>query len=190
MVHAIIQQVNLLREKCQISKIDNNSLNIGQTLKDTLIDTWNSDTPGFAISAPQIAKFERIIAVAEDGQNPDTIRIMFNPIITEQSGKQVFWESCLSFPCDVGLTERPYKVVIQYYDENSCQQQIFRQGLPAIVMSHEIDHLNGNLFQDIAVTNLSFPSPQAARTAKKSLRETYPLKVLDEGISLSLEQKQ
>lgn len=190
MIHSVIQQINLLREKCHISRIDQNALRIAETLKDTLVNTWQSDTPGFAISAPQIAEFERIIAVAEDGHNPDAISVMFNPLIIEQSGKQVFWESCLSFPYEIGLTERPHKVVVQYYDENGCQQRIFRKGLPAIVLCHEIDHLNGNIFQDIALDTLSFPSPEEKRKATKEIRESQPLQVLDEGIALSLELKQ
>ena len=190
MIHSIIQQINLLREKSHISKIDMNSLRIAQTLKDSLIDTWQKNSPGFAISAPQIAEFERIIAIAEDGHNPDAIRVMFNPLIVEQSGKQIFWESCLSFPCEAGLTERPHKVVVQYYDENGCQQEIFRKGLPAIVLCHEIDHLNGNLFQDIAIKTISFSSPEEKQVSLKELRETQPLQVLDEGIALSLELRQ
>ena len=179
MIKKIVTDKSLLRLKSEKSEINERSVAVGENLKDTLVGTWSSLTKGFAIAAPQIAEFERIIAVANDGENPDGIEIMFNPVITEKAGRQVFWEKCLSGPLEMSRVERPYRVKVEYFDSGKNKKAVVGEGMNAIVLCHEIDHLDGIICQDIAEKNVVSETYEESARLKVQLRTDEPLLVLD-----------
>ena len=106
---------------------------------------------GVGLAAPQVGKNIRLIVLDQTGPREKTdLRVIFNPEIVERSG-QVDWdESCLSCP---GLTvkiQRNQKVTVRGLDRRGEPLEISADGLLAIILQHEIDHLDGVLIVDHA----------------------------------------
>ncbi len=114
---------------------------------DDMVDTMN-EKDGVGIAAPQVGVLRRII-VALDLEN-DKIYKMINPEIIESEGSSEGVEGCLSVPDMSGIVERPEKIKVRYTDIDNNSQEIIASGYFAVVLCHEIDHLNGILFVDIA----------------------------------------
>lgn len=112
--------------------------------------------PGVGIAAPQIDISKRFIALHIPGQKEDGSdtysKVLFNPVIKSHTVQQVCLhggEGCLSVDRDVGgIVPRYKRVTISYYDHEGNQYEERLRGYPAIVVQHEIDHLNGVLFYD------------------------------------------
>ena len=113
---------------------------------------------GVGLAAPQIGE-PRALAVicvrpTKHRKNiPEFDLVIINPYITKSFGRKIQqWEGCISAgPLKSGLfakVPRYKKVEIKYYDEKGHQQQKIFEGLPAQIIQHEIDHLNGVLFVD------------------------------------------
>lgn len=107
------------------------------------------DDDGIGLAAPQVNISQRLIVIgSEKGRDYKTY---VNPEITFKSkDKATNEEGCLSLPQIFGLVSRPKKIHIKYQDldGNICKEK--KSGLEAIVIQHEIDHLNGILFIDRA----------------------------------------
>lgn len=101
---------------------------------------------GVGLAAVQVGILKQIIVIHEGEDKP--IYVLINPEIISQSGVQVVEEGCLSFPNKFAKIERPEKIKIKALDENGKEIIITGKGLLAQVISHEIDHLNGEVFID------------------------------------------
>lgn len=102
---------------------------------------------GVGLAANQVGILKRLITMdTGTKESPKPIKIV-NPEIIEKSKEKVeYEEGCLSFP---GITEkiyRPSKVKVKFLDENGNENIREFEGLEAIAIQHEIDHLNGILF--------------------------------------------
>ncbi len=119
-----------------------------KTLAADMLDTmYHSD--GVGLAAPQIGILKRIIVI-DIGQGP---LVFINPEIIETDGEQVGPEACLSMPRVSGEVKRPLKVKTKALNVEGEEFTIEGEGLLARAICHEIDHLNGVLFTDIA-TNI------------------------------------
>lgn len=114
-----------------------------QVLMDDMLETMY-DANGIGLAAPQVGILRRIITV-DVGEGPFK---MVNPKILEADGKSIAVEGCLSVPNFNGTVERPSHIKVQYLDENGQDQEIDAHGLFARCICHEIDHLDGILFTD------------------------------------------
>ena len=101
---------------------------------------------GVGLAAVQVGILKQIIVIHEGEDKP--IYVLINPEIISQTGVQVVEEGCLSFPNKFAKIERPEKIKIKALDENGKEIIITGKGLLAQVISHEIDHLNGEVFID------------------------------------------
>jgi len=124
-------------------------------LIDDMVETMR-DEPGVGLAAPQINLSQRLIVVEypEDDSAPDPKPRVFavaNPEITQGSDQRVKGiEGCLSVPNLVGEVERAESVVVQGQDKHGRPLTVKAVGWLARIFQHEIDHLNGVLFVDIA----------------------------------------
>lgn len=100
---------------------------------------------GQGLAAPQVGVSERVIIIAPGGSKPIPL---VNPILVEAMGKQVKQEGCLSIPGLYGDVERARRVVVRALDRNGKAVEYEMEGMPAVVVQHEIDHLEGVLFTD------------------------------------------
>lgn len=139
----------LLRKKSRpFETVDEKAKELLQDLFDTLKTTED----GVGLAAPQVGVLRRAIVIdlSMEEDNPQGPFKLINPVITKQSGEQVCKEGCLSVPGKLGDVTRPNKVTVEALDENGKKVKIKAEGLLAVVLSHEIDHLDGVLFIDKA----------------------------------------
>ncbi len=141
------------------SPVDLNSLletedNSIQSFIDDLIDTMRVED-GVGLAAPQVNRSLRIVALecAHNQRYPDRpdfeLLVLVNPEITHYSDeKELGWEGCLSLPDFRGLVPRSRKVIVEAFDRHGEKLSIEAEGFQAVVLQHEIDHLNGMVYLD------------------------------------------
>jgi peptide deformylase len=106
--------------------------------------------PGVGLAAPQVGVLKRIIVVdsARDGEPPRPLKMANPEIIWASDEKKLHEEGCLSLPEEYENVERPDKIKVRYVDENNELRTVEADGLLAVVIQHEMDHLEGVLFVD------------------------------------------
>jgi peptide deformylase len=139
-----------LREKCRpVRRINRRTRQVVQDLKDTL----NSHPEGIGLAAPQIAAHSRVVVVRLGGgrghdSEPSPPIPLINPEIVEAREEQRDFDGCLSFPGLYGETVRPHYLRVTGLDEGGHPFDRVFEGFDAVVVHHEIDHLDGTLFID------------------------------------------
>jgi peptide deformylase len=136
-----------------IEKIDAELTDFIKNLKNFMYE--NKGCVG--IAAPQVAMHKRIIIVDASFHKKTTecngLLIMLNPQIIEFSGESINREGCLSVPDFTGNVKRSFFIKAKFTDINGEEKIIQTSGFEAVVIQHEIDHLDGILFID-RITNL------------------------------------
>lgn len=113
------------------------------------------DADGVGLAAPQVGVLRRAVIVADiSGEEPKYIELI-NPEIVEQEGEQIGPEGCLSLPNIWGVVTRPKKVVVKAQDRFGEPFTLEAEDLLARACCHELDHLEGVLFDEIADRFLS-----------------------------------
>lgn len=120
------------------------------TLLDDMTETMRA-ADGCGLAAPQVGILRRIAVVeVEEGEVIELI----NPRIIATAGEQQESEGCLSIPGRYGITKRPMHVTVRATNRRGEQFEVSGSGLLARALCHEIDHLDGRLFTDVAVRML------------------------------------
>lgn len=119
---------------------------VHQQLLDDMLETMYA-APGIGLAATQVNVHEEIIVidVSEDKSEP---YCLINPEIVAHSGKEKMEEGCLSVPETYADVERADFVAVKYLDRKGKEQLLETDGLLAVCLQHEIDHLQGKLFVD------------------------------------------
>ena len=139
----------LRKDSKPVSGINRQTRRLIKDLKDTL----RAHSEGVGLAAPQINEHLRVIIVrlgakADDEKQPGPMIALINPQIQVADDERKDFDGCLSFPGLFGETKRPHRLRITGLDENGIPfDQVF-EGFDAVVVHHEIDHLNGVLFID------------------------------------------
>ena len=116
------------------------------TLLDDMIETMR-EADGVGLAAPQVGVLRRVVVI----ETPDEGLIeLINPKIIAYSGEQESEEGCLSVPGRWGITKRPMHVTVRAVNRTGETFDITSSGLLAKAFCHEIDHLDGKLYIDIA----------------------------------------
>lgn len=110
---------------------------------------------GVGLAAPQVGVLRRAVIVADVSGDDPIYYEMINPEIVERSGEQIGPEGCLSLPNIWGIVTRPEKVKVKAFDRNGNPFELEAEGLLARACCHEIDHLEGILFDSIVDRFLS-----------------------------------
>ena len=119
-------------------------------LLDDMIDTMRA-ADGVGLAAPQVGVLRRIVVI----ETPDDGLIeLINPKIIAYSGEQESEEGCLSVPGRYGITKRPMNVTVRALDRHGKTFDRTGSGLLAKAFCHEIDHLDGKLYVDVALRML------------------------------------
>ncbi len=103
--------------------------------------------PGIGLAATQVDVHERLL-VADVSQDQSEPHVFINPEILEKDGVVGSDEGCLSVPGYYEEVERAEHIRVRFLDRNGEQQEMEVEGLLAICIQHEIDHLDGKLFVD------------------------------------------
>ncbi len=164
-----------------------------QTLADNMLHTMRA-TSGLGLSAIQVGVFVRLFIAdtrpllqgdnkryeqSSPGEYEKTVQqpvILFNPEITKATGHTTFLEGCLSFPSYYAEVKRSSLIEVEGLDLSGQKRHIKTDGVLAICMQHEIDHLNGKLFIDhlspvkaqalkAQIKKHGYPQPESQTTA-------------------------
>lgn len=141
-----------------VQSVDKKITLLIKDLKDTLV--VQKDPEGIGLAAPQIGKNLRLFIMTEGKK----LKTIINPEIlsfssikaekkevkskTKKSMEKKIMEGCLSLPHYYGPLERTKLIKLKYLDEKGKERIETFEGLPAQIVQHEIDHLNGILFID------------------------------------------
>lgn len=122
------------------------------TLIDDMIDTMRHEG-GVGLAAPQVSRSSQIVVLeCEDnerypGRPLIALTVLVNPVITHYSAEQVSrWESCLSLIDFRGFVPRSREVTVEYFTREGKKIRLKAGGFLAVILQHEIDHLNGVIF--------------------------------------------
>jgi peptide deformylase len=105
------------------------------------------EAPGIGLAATQVDVHRRLL-VADVSQEKDEPQVLINPEILERDGAAITEEGCLSVPGYYEEIERAEHIKVRYLDRDGNQQESEYEGLLAVCVQHEIDHLDGKLFVD------------------------------------------
>lgn len=139
----------ILRCKCEKVAVVDDALR--KTLDD-MLETMYADK-GCGLAAPQVGLTKRMIVLDPNPGDEDLSArrpmCLINPEIIWKSEEMVlFKEGCLSVPEQRAEVERHEKVRVHYVDYDGAEQEILADDLLAIILQHEIDHLDGILYID------------------------------------------
>ena len=117
-----------------------------QQLLDDMFETMYA-APGIGLAASQVDVHRRfmVIDVTEEHDRP---LVFVNPEITARSGEQVYQEGCLSVPGVFADVTRAERITVQALDRDGKRFELDIDGLLAVCIQHEMDHLQGKLFVD------------------------------------------
>lgn len=139
-------------------KVTKFNANLHKLLKDMAETMY--DAEGVGLAAPQIGILKRVIVV-DVGDESGLIE-MVNPEMIERDGEQLGPEGCLSIPGLNGDVRRWQRIKVQGQDRHGQTFIVEAEGFLARAFQHEIDHLNGVLFTDIAVNVYDITARPAA----------------------------
>lgn len=159
-----------------------------QVLADNMLETMY-EARGIGLAAPQVGELKRLLVIdcrPKDDQGRYTIEeqseletsilqplVICNPRITKKKGKTTYDEGCLSVPSFYETVERADWIELEYQDLQGQTLRLQTDGLLAIVIQHEMDHLEGTLFID----RISFT--HSSRIKKQIEKYGYPSKKAD-----------
>lgn len=104
---------------------------------------------GVGLAAPQVGLLKRLFVMdCSNGKNKESKVVLINPVIEVEEGEQIGDEGCLSFPGIYFQVARPQRVVVRAQDVNGSEFKLDVMELEARCVSHETDHLDGDLFID------------------------------------------
>ncbi|MFZ6861813.1 peptide deformylase [Undibacterium sp. Ji67W] len=104
------------------------------------------DAPGVGLAASQVDVHEQLVVI-DTSETNDQLQVFINPeIIWASEEKKVYDEGCLSVPGVYDGVERPAEVKVKALDANGNPFEIHADGLLAVCIQHEMDHLLGKVF--------------------------------------------
>lgn len=103
--------------------------------------------PGVGLAAPQVNVHQRLIVV-DVSEDKNGLMVLVNPQIIAREGEQEYEEGCLSVPGIYGKITRAARVKVKAQDLEGAPFEVEADGLLAVCLQHEIDHLDGKVFVD------------------------------------------
>jgi len=117
-----------------------------RNLVDDMFETMYA-APGIGLAATQVDVHERLL-VADVSSDQSEPHALINPVIVEKDGETVSDEGCLSVPGYYEPVRRAEHIRVRYLDRNGNDTEMEAEGLLAVCIQHEMDHLEGKLFVD------------------------------------------
>ncbi|MDL2227028.1 peptide deformylase [Deltaproteobacteria bacterium OttesenSCG-928-M10] len=136
-----------LREKCEpVTVFDDELKALAADMTETMLDA-----PGAGLAAPQVGRLVRMIVIAgaeNDEEFDDRSLPLINPRLIWSAGEQVYDEGCLSVVDFNEKVIRAAEVEVEYQDLEGKPRRLAADGRRAVILQHEMDHLDGVLFID------------------------------------------
>ena len=109
---------------------------------------------GVGLAAPQVGVLRRLIVIDVSEKRNELMQLA-NPVIVSQEGSCKEAEGCLSIPGRRGIVDRPAKVTVRALNRRGKEVEIQAEGLLARALCHEIDHLDGILYTDKMIEDVT-----------------------------------
>src|SRR5688572_5426660 len=134
----------LKKKASPVAKVDEST----RTLVNDMFETMYA-ADGVGLAAPQIGVLKNVIVLDTTPRQPESKPIaMINPEIVELEGATTYTEGCLSIPGEAEDVDRAAFVTVKFLDVDGKEQTLRADGLLAIAIQHETDHLSGTMFVD------------------------------------------
>jgi peptide deformylase len=135
----------VLKQKAQPVAVVDDA--VRQLIKDMFESMYAAD--GVGLAAPQVGELKNIIVLDTTPRQPESKAVaMVNPEIVAYEGKILYKEGCLSIPGEAEDVDRAAVVTVRFLDEKGEPQTLVADGLLAVAIQHETDHLKGIVFVD------------------------------------------
>ena len=126
----------------EIKEMTSRTMLLIEDMFDTMYEAY-----GVGLAAPQVGILKRLVVIDTYEGQP---LVLINPKIVEKDGEQIGDEGCLSLPGKVAVVKRPNHVVCEALDRDMNPIRVEGEGLLARAICHELDHLDGILYPDVA----------------------------------------
>ena len=126
----------------EIKEMTSRTMLLIEDMFDTMYEAY-----GVGLAAPQVGILKRLVGIDTYEGQP---LVLINPKIVEKDGEQIGDEGCLSLPGKVAVVKRPNHVVCEALDQDMNPIRVEGEGLLARAICHELDHLDGVLYPDVA----------------------------------------
>lgn len=152
----------LKKKAAPVARVDDSVRTLIQDMFETMYAA-----EGVGLAAPQIGVLQRVIVLDTTPRQPESKPLaMINPEIIAMEGETTYTEGCLSIPGEAEDVDRAARVTVRYLDAEGTSQTLECDGLLAIAVQHENDHLDGTVF----VEHLSTLKRELIRKRMKRLR--------------------
>lgn len=131
----------------RLAKIAARVLHVDESIRTLVRDMAETmyEAPGIGLAATQVDVHKQVVVIdVSEGQNE--LRVFINPVIEQRDGRREGEEGCLSVPGIYDTVERAEQVRVRYLDLDGKEQVFDADGLLAVCIQHELDHLNGKVF--------------------------------------------
>ncbi|MFO0749399.1 MAG: peptide deformylase [Myxococcota bacterium] len=134
----------LTTRSADVTEIDQDVVDFVEAMRETM---YTSN--GIGLAAPQVGRNVRVMTIdVEPDKGGKAFMHLINPVIKDGYGKTSYEEGCLSFPGLLIEVKRKKQIHLQAYDIDGRLIDLEADGLMAICLQHELDHLNGVVFVD------------------------------------------
>jgi len=132
----------LKKVAAQVTRINDSTRKLVADMAETMYEA-----PGIGLAATQVDVHQRIVVI-DVSEDKSELQVFINPTLGQCEGSQIGEEGCLSVPGIYDKVERAERVSVSYLDLDGKPQTLEAEGLLAVCIQHEIDHLNGTVFVD------------------------------------------
>jgi len=144
----------ILNKRCkEVKEINSKIIELLDDMAETMYEG-----NGVGLAAPQVGILKRIVVIDVG----DGLIELINPVITETEGEQIETEGCLSIPGVYGKVKRPQRVVVEYLNRDGEKVRTEGTGLKAVCICHELDHLDGILFDEKVIEFVDLENEETA----------------------------
>jgi len=134
--------LRLKKVAAPIVKIDESIRALARDMAETMYEA-----PGIGLAATQVDVHKQLVVI-DTSESKDDLQVFINPKILARDGVQEGEEGCLSVPGIYDKVERAEHVVVQFLDLDGNERVLEAEGLLAVCIQHELDHLSGKVFVD------------------------------------------
>jgi peptide deformylase len=133
----------------RLKKIAAPVTNIDDTVRRLIADMAETmyEAPGIGLAATQVDVHKQIVVI-DVSEDKSQLLALINPHLENCQGEQEGEEGCLSVPGIYEKVQRAERVTVHFQDGDGVQRTLVAEGLLAVCIQHEIDHLNGKVFVD------------------------------------------
>lgn len=134
----------LRQHAADVEKVDSSVRRLIDDMAETMYEA-----PGIGLAANQVGKAVRLLLIdLQRPQDEQGLIVLVNPVLVAGRGEVIFEEGCLSLPGYFNKVRRFEEVTVRGLDQDGKLREISANGLLAVALQHEMDHLEGKLFID------------------------------------------